>query len=222
MSYLPSTDSALASWLLNFATLLTAAPATYGLTAGDAVAATTAQTTYAAALAAATDPGTRTPATIAAKDAAKASALDVVRPMAVLISLNDAVTNEDKVAIGVTVRKTVPTPVPPPVIAPVIELVRAEPLNQQLQIRPVGSTSKAKPAGCIAIEIARSVGTVAATDPAQLTPIGQYGKTPLVQTFNAGDQGKVVTYAARYRTRSGPGGVSQAGPWSALASFVVM
>lgn len=221
-AYLPAKDADLAAWLLNFATLATDAPATYGLTAADAVVITGVQTAYAAALTVATDPSTRTPATIAAKDAARASALAVVRPFAVSVSMNESVTNENKVAIGVTVRSTTPTPIPAPVVAPDITLLGANPLTMQLQIKPVGASNKAKPAGCVAIELARSVGTVPATDPAQLAVVGQYGKTPLVQTFAAEDRGKTVTFAARYRTRSGPGGVSQAGPWSALASFVVM
>lgn len=220
--YLPTKDVDFNNWLTNFSTLLTAAPATYGLAAPDAVAVAAQQSAFAAALTAATDPGTRTSVTIAAKDAARASAEFVVRPFAVAISLNASVDNADKTAIGVTVRSVTPTPVPAPVAVPSIELVKATPLIQQLQVRQVGSTSKAKPAGVIAIEIARSIGTVAATDPAQLSIVGQYGKTPLLQSFGSGDQGKVCTYAARYRTRSGPGGVSQAGPWSALSSFVVL
>lgn len=221
-SYIPNKDSDFQSWLLNFSTLITAIPAIYGLTAPDAVLIAAEESAFSAALLAATDPSTRGPVTVAAKDAARASAEAVVRPYAVAISQNPAVTNGDKVAVGVTVRSVTPTPIPAPVIAPSIELIKAQPLTMQLQVRPVGSTSKAKPAGCISIEIARSVGTVAATDPDQLAIVGQYGKTPLIQTFGAGDQGKVVTYAARYRTRSGPAGVSQAGPWSALSAFVVL
>lgn len=222
MDYIPTRDADFESWLLNFSTLLTAAPTTYGLTAPDAVAVAAEYTAWNAAYLLATDPSTRTPVSVAAKDSARASAEAVVRPFAVLISLNAAVLPGDKVAIGVTLRNTTPTPIPAPVIAPAIELIKATPLVQQLQIRPVGSTSKAKPAGSVSIEVARSVGTVAATDPAQLSIVGQYGKTPLIQTFTAPDQGKIVTFAARYRTQSGPAGVSQAGPWSALSSFVVI
>jgi len=221
-TYIPARDVDFNDWLLNFSTLLTAAPATYGLSAPDAVIVAGQQTAFSAALALATNPATRTSVTVASKDAARASAEAIVRPYAVNISLNPAVTNGNKVAIGVTVRSNIPTPIPAPVTPPSIQLVSATPLVQQLQVRQVGSTSKAKPAGCIAIEIARSVGTVPATDPAQLTIIGQYGKTPLIQNFTEPDQGKIVTYAARYRTRSGPAGVSQAGPWSALISFVVI
>lgn len=221
-TYIPARDVDFNDWLTNFSTLLTASPATYGLTAPDAVLVAAQQVAFAGALALATDPSTRTPVTVAAKDAARASAEAIVRPYAVGISLNPAVSNGDKVAIGVTVRSNIPTPIPAPVTPPAIQLISATPLVHQLQIRPVGAVNKAKPAGCIAIEVARSVGTVAATDPAQLTIIGQYGKTPLLQQFAAEDQGKLCTYAARYRTRSGPAGVSQAGPWSALSTFIVM
>lgn len=222
MSYIPAPDAAFNDWLQNFSGLLTGAPATYGLTAPDAVLVAAEASAFDSALTLSTDPATRTPVSVAAKDAARASAEFVVRPYAVGISLNPSVTNGDKVAIGVTVRSNIPTPIPAPVTPPTISLISATPLVHQLQIRPVGASNKAKPPGCIAIEIARSVGTVAATDPNQLAIVGQYGKTPLLQNFQSGDQGKICTYAARYRTRSGPGGQSQAGPWSALATFVVV
>ena len=221
-NYIPAPDSSFLSWILNFATLLALNPALFGLTAPDAVLVDAQATAFDIALTAATDPATRTPVTVAAKDASRASAESIVRPYAVAISLNPAVTNGDKVAIGVTVRSTTPTPIPAPVTPPVIALLSAFPLVHQLQITPLGASNKAKPAGCVSIELARTVGTVVATDPAQLSIIGQYGKTPLIQSFSADDQGKICTYAARFRTQSGPGGVSQAGPWSALADFVVM
>lgn len=222
MNYLPSSDQNALAWMLNFAALITTAPATYGLTGPDAVIIDAQAAAFDAALTLSSDPATRTSPTVAAKDAAKASAEFIMRPYAVGISLNPSVTNEAKVAVGVTVRSNTPTPIPAPVTPPVIALVKAQPLTQQINITPVGFLGKAKPAGCIAIEVARSVGTVAATDPSQLTVVGQYGKTPLIQNFVAADQGKIVTYAARYRTRSGPAGVSQAGPWSALLSLNVM
>lgn len=221
-AYLPNSDTAFQVWILNFATLLSAAPATYGLLAADATLVAAAEVSYSDALTLSSDPVTRTPVTVAAKDAAKASAQFVVRPYAVNISLNPSVTNGDKVAIGVTVRDNTPTPIPAPVIPPVISLLKAMPLVQQLQIKPTGADNKAKPAGAVSIEIARIVGVVVATDPAQLLIIGQYGKTPLIQNFTAEDQGKIVTYAARYKTRSGPGGVAQSGPWSNLVNFVVI
>lgn len=222
-SYIPPTDAGFGSWLTNFSALLTASPATYGLVSGDAVLVAAQEAAYTAALAAATDPGTRTPVTVSAKDAAKASALAVVRPYAVAISLNAGVADEDKTDIGVTVRKTVPTPIPAPTATPALSFVSAVPLNVTLQARNVATpTSKAKPFGSIGVEVWDSVGTVAATDPAQLDYRFTASKIPFVRVFDAGDQGKICSMAVRYVTRGGNGGVAKVGPWSAILSFSVV
>lgn len=220
--YIPAQDNAFLAWLQNFDGILSVDFAAFGVTAGEAVIITNVTNAFNVGLEAATAPITRTPVTVAAKDAARASAEFAVRPIAVRVSLDGGISNALKVQLGVTVRSTTPTPIPAPVIAPTIALVKATPLEFQLQIRPVGSSTKAKPAGVVAIEVAQSIGTVAATDPAQLAIIGQYGKTPLTLEYAAENRGKLVTLAARYRTRSGPAGVSQAGPWSALQTYAVV
>ena len=221
-SYIPPTDAGFADWLLNFSTLITASPTTYGLVTGDATIIAAQNTAYAAALATATNPATRTSPTIAAKDAAKSLALAVVRPYAVSISLNPAVTDEDKVAVGVTVRKLVPTPIPAPTAIPQVSLVSAIPLEQTLKIVNAATpTTKAKPFGARLIEVWTSVGITAATDPAQLSFRGAVTKIPTKLTFDAADRGKICTVAARYATAGGGPGVSRVGPWSALITFIV-
>ena len=221
-TYIPAKDALFATWLENFSTLLTAAPATYGLTAPDATAVDAVNTAFQAAYALAIDPPTRTSVTVADKDAARASAEAVVRPFAVTISRNAAVTDGNKTAIGVTVPSVTPTPIPPPANAPSLALVSAISLVQTLSYKVAGQTGKAKPFGSIGVEIFRSVGTVAATDPAQCAYIGTYTKSPFKQTYSSGDQGKIVTLFARYVTRSGPDGVAQPGPWSDALNLIVM
>lgn len=222
-SYIPASDAGFDTWLTNFSTLLTASPTTYGLTAPDAVAVAAERTAYHAAYVAASDPGTRTSVTVAAKDAAKASALAVVRPYAVSISLNAGVTDGDKTDIGVTVRKLVPTPVPPPITVPVFALVAAIPGQHQLRYYDTSTpTSKAKPPGAIGLQVWRAVGTVPAVDPAQATYYDTWTKSPNVSTFTAGDVGKQATYFGRWVTRGGPGGATQVGPWSAPLTLAVM
>lgn len=221
--YIPPTDSGFDTWLTNFSTLLTAAPATYGLTAPDATAVAAERTAYHAAYVAATDPGTRTSVTIAAKDSAKVSALAVVRPFAVSISLNSGVTDEDKTDIGVTVRKTVPTPVPPPTTTPALVLIAGVPQAHQLRYYDTSTpTTKAKPAGAVGIEIWRAIGTSPAVDPAQASYYTTWTKSPNVSQFLAPDVGKTCTYFARWVTRGGPGGSVQVGPWSASLVLPIM
>lgn len=220
--YLPASDANFNVWLLNFSTKLTASPTLYGLVAGDATAVAGVTTTWSAAYAAATTPATRTPVTIAAKDVARTAAEALVRPYASRISVNSAVLDANKVAIGVTVRSTTPTPVPPPTTAPTLDLKGAISGVQTLNFKQPGAVGKAKPYGVVGVQLFASIGTVFATDPDQAAYVGVATKSPSVQTFAPADIGKKVTWFARWVTRSGPGGQSQVGPWSDPLNLVVM
>lgn len=221
-AYIPAKDADLNNWLVNFDSLLTATPTDYGLTAPIAVIVAAVTTTWAAAYLAATDPSTRTSATVAAKDAARASAEATVRPYAIRIRNNPAVSDLLKVGIGVTIPASPPSPIPAPTDPPVLGLEQAIPLEQTLSYAVPGGIGKAKPFGAIGVEIYRSVGTVPATDPEQCRYVGTVTKSPFRQTFLSADQAKIVTYFARFITRSGPGGVAQSGPWSAPLTLIVM
>jgi hypothetical protein len=221
--YIPPADVDFRDWLDNFSGLITAVPATYGLTGGNAVTIAAQQAAYSAALAIALAPATRTAPTIADKDAAKAAALAVVRPFAVSISLNSGVADLDKTAVGVTVRKIVPTPIPPPLTNPVLTLQSATPLRHVLNYRDSATpASKAKPFGAIGLQLFRAVGTVPAVDPAQASFYTQWTKSPNNSDFEAGDRGKVCTYFARWITQGGPGGTVQYGPFGAGLALSIM
>jgi hypothetical protein len=222
-NYIPPSDSGFSDWIQNFSTLITADPTSYGLVAGDATAIAAQNTAYQAAYSLANDPSTRTPVTVAAKDAAKATALSTVRPYAQQINLNAAVTNDQRAALGITIRKTVPTPVPPPATAPIISMLSNMPLLATLAYRdPMTPTSKAKPYGVIGVQVFASIGTVAATDPAQAIYQQTATKSPFGLAFTSAQVGKICTIFARYVTRGGPAGVQQEGPFSAPFTFSVM
>lgn len=220
--YIPPKDADFNDWIVNFSTLLTANPTNYGLIAGDATAVATVKNAWVTAYTAAVNPATRTSATIATKDGARATAEATVRPYAIRIRDNASVSDALKIGIGVTVPNLVPTPIPAPTTAPALSIVSAIPLTQTLAYKEVGSLGKAKPFGAIGVELWRAIGLVPAVDPAQCTFVGIHTKTPLTQGFESGDQGKIVTYFARFSTRSGPAGVAQTGPWSSPLSMVVM
>jgi hypothetical protein len=101
---MPTADVPLRDWTLNFTTLLTGAPATYGLTAPDALVCANAYAAYDAALALVLNPGTKTSVTVAQKNYQRALMRATIMPFAVSISQNGAVDPGDKVDIGVTVR----------------------------------------------------------------------------------------------------------------------
>jgi hypothetical protein len=213
--YIPASDAAFRVWIVNFAALITAAPANYGLIAGDAVTIQASANAFDAAYILATDPSTRTAPTIAAKDAARASATATVRPYAIGIKLNAAVSDENKTAVGVNVPVSTRTPIPPPATAPALTVTGIGPGVHTLAYRDVTTpASKAKPFGAIGIELFR---TVAAVE----TYLGTRTKSPAAVDTVGIAIGTVATYRARWITRSGPAGSAQTGPWSAPVSAVV-
>jgi len=222
-AYIPAPDSLFAAWSANFSTLLTASPTTYGLLAGDAVAVAAAQATWLAAYNTAVNPPTRTSGTIAAKDAARAALEAMVRPLAVRIILNPAVTNLARTNIGVTVPSVVPSPIPAPVTNPTLILVSAAPLVTNLQFRDASAPLvKAKPFGVVSLDLFGQYGVVAGTDPDAATYVGGFNKTPFQISHENAQRGKHCTLWARWKTRSGPAGVPQVGPWSDSLDVIVV
>jgi hypothetical protein len=173
-------------------------------------------TAFQTAYTASTEPTTRTSVTIAATDTARVNALAVVRPLAVQCSLNAGVSDGNKTALGVTVRKTTPTPIPAPTTSPTLSLVAAIHNQHTLTYRDQATpTSKAKPFGAVALELWQAIGTTPAVDPDQCKMIKRITKGPFVVAFDGLSVGKVATYFGRWVTQSGVGGESTSGPWSA-------
>jgi len=222
-SYIPQPDSTFATWLDNFSVKLTADPAIYGLTAGDAAAVDGPNDAFQAAYADAIDPATRTSAKIAAKDAARVNAEAIVRPYAVRVIQNPNVTNEARVALGVTVPTAVPTPIPPPNTAPSLILINAVPLLHNMAYRDATDPLvRAKPFGVVSMCLYAQLGVTAGIDPDAAEYKGDFNKTPFQVPWLAADRGKHATYWARWRTRSGPGGVPQMGPWSTALDTIII
>lgn len=217
-NYIPTTDSGLNDWAINFSALLTASPTTYGQVAAVAVAVASVQDAYTAAYAMAIDPSTRTPVTVNAKDDARINFLAVVQPIAVQISLNAGVLSADKIAIGVNPRTTGRTPIPTPNTSPVLSVANGEVLQQIVRYRDetASPTSKAKAAGAVQIQIFAMVSATPITDQNAIAFYGVATKSPNIVMWDSGDAGKKAYYAARWVTRTG-----KVGPWSAIVSLTV-
>lgn len=220
--YIPGPDASFDLWSANFSTLITAVPATYGLVAGDAVAIAAVVDPWHTAYLLAVNPATRTPATIADKDAARTACEAVVRPYAQTISRNPAVSNMDKIAVGVNLPNAARTPIPPPTTVPALSLVNSIHFQQTLAYRDTSTpTSKAKPVGAIGADMRMTLALAPATDPEAAKPLTVATKSPVVVSFTSQDVSKFATYWARWATRSGPGGQVQYGDWSAPLTVVV-
>lgn len=209
-NYLPPRDADLDAWLANFKTLIAATPIAYGLVAADGTAITTAFTNWHNAFLAVTNPATKTEATVATKNTQKAIILTLIRGYAATIRVNAAVSDALKIGLGLHIKDTQPTPVPAPTTKPVLVIAHMDQGFQDIRATDEATpNSRARAAGSAGMLLYRAVGTTAVNDPAQATFQGFLGKPQARSTFNSGDNGKTVTYFARWTNAKG-----EVGPWS--------
>jgi hypothetical protein len=165
----PTLDAPLAEWSTNFNTLGVASPTTYALTAAQMTQYTGLHTTWISAYNAAKADGSRSRALVMAKNDAKADLLPYARQLYSFIQASEAVTNENKTAIGVTVRKTEPTPMPPPAFAP--QIVVESVIGRTAKVRLADATAPAKRRRPVNAEGATILSAYGATPP----PAGDSG-----------------------------------------------
>src|SRR5947209_3086662 len=120
--FIPANDNALLAFATPFSSQITATPTAFGLTAGQATTLAGLVTSFTTKLAAAQLPATRGPASILAKDDARALMVTEIRALARQIQGTQSVTNEQRQALGLTVRH-VRTPIPPPATSPNMDIV---------------------------------------------------------------------------------------------------
>jgi len=225
--YIPTTDSGLDAWALNFSTLITANPALYGLDAAAAVSIATAQANYAAAYLLGgssgspptpVNPSTFTAITVAAKNSEKIALTVVARTYASQIRLDPGVANADKLALGLNLPNNSPSPIPAPSTFPVLTIVAiAQGLMQLRYADNLTPSSRKKPDGALQMELWRGIDTLVIADPADCTLTAVVTKQPYVSVFaDVADAGKKGTFFARWLTRRG-----LFGPWSAGVSATI-
>ena len=222
MNYIPKKNAQFGLWLANIAGIIATSYAAYGVASGDAAALTSLNSTYQSALTAATEPTTRTAGTVAAANAARAAAESFVRPICQAIAVDPNITPEQKIAIGVNTRQSMPTPIPAPTTAPTLGIQSAIPGQVTLKQTNPETGKAAKPFGATGLEIAAVVGTAFTADPSAAVSKGVFTKPILRLDLTPEQSGLKVSLFGRYTTRSGPGGKSQVGPWSAPLQFVAM
>lgn len=215
--YIPPRDADFNNWFDNFSTRITATPALFGLTAGDAVQIAAAFTSWNDAYVAAITPSTRTPLAVAAKNNERAAAEAVIRPYAINVRDNEGVTDADKLDLGLNVPDTTPTPIPAPSSSPVITIVGATPLQTTLRVADETTPNvRKKPFGAITCELWRTVAATENPDPTAATFVGDFSRVPFPVDNEVGQAGLVATYFARWKTARG-----LVGPWSIAASFTI-
>lgn len=209
--YIPSTDAGLLAWSTNFNAVIVADEAAYGLTAGQSAAYTALHNAFDSALTAATDPGTRTPVTVAAKDSARTDLVANARQLAQIAQTYPGITPALLADAGLTVPDPIPTPIPPPASLPVISLISSTPLSHRLRFRDsILSNPRSKPPGAIGMELYAKVGTTPPSSIEDCQYMGLFTRIPLALTYDGADALKNAYYIGRWVNAKG-----QAGPSSA-------
>ena len=180
--YIPTKQSIFDTWFLNFSSLITASPSTYGLVAGDATVIAALYTSWHAAYVLTTSSSTKTAAAVSAKNVAYASAITQVRAYAQQIANNAGVTNNAKIAVGVNPKTSTPTPITAPTSNPVLTFQSGSVGQVTIRYRDsAGAPSgKGKPYGVIQLVLAGMISATPVTNPALLTQVGVLTKSPSI------------------------------------------
>lgn len=216
--YIPAADGPFDTWADNFQDLIDAAPATYGLSGGDATAITNAYTAWHAAYLAAVNPSTRTPVTVSAKDAARFVAEQLFRVYASQIRVNPGVLPEDKIALGLNLPNDSPSPISAPATWPLLSFLSAGPLSHRFSYKDSSDPEgKFKPYGVVHLALSAKLAAAPSTDPDGWPVVRYVTKSPFVIGWSAPDAGMIASYAGRWVNRNG-----LVGPWSDIVSHIVL
>jgi hypothetical protein len=209
-AYIPKADAAALAWMINFRDLIGVNYAAYGLAAGDAQAVRDAVDAFDVAYGLAQAPATRTRPNIAAKDAARRAAEATCRRYAQVLRTNFALTDAQRATLGLTLASPARGRVAAPQTSPLLTIVAATHLAHTLRYADAATPARrAKPPGAMQLQLHRTVGVAAASNPNHAAFYGAYTRQPLEVNFSATDQGQVATYFGRWATRTG-----LVGPWS--------
>lgn len=209
---IPTKDSLLVAWSSNFDTKVTANPATYTLSAGQATSFHTVNTAFVSAynaVATAKAAGQRSKPLTATKDAAKAALLAVGRMLYSIVQDATSVSAANKEDVGVVVKKVHPTPIPAPSDAPGMTILATIGNTVKLRLFDATDTAKrGKPAGVNGAALFSFVGTSAPTSEDDWNFEGITGKTIVDIVFASSTApGAKVWFTARWfneRKQNGP------------------
>ena len=211
----PGPDADCSSWMQAFAPVWN--PATFNVVLPTTIALADASVEFGSALGLASASATRSPVTVAAKDAARADAENVFRGAvrsAVAAFRAGTATSAQLSALGVRTPDLIPTPIPAPAYAPLLGLVGARPGFVDLRVTQVvdgvAVDTRKFPQGITGLEISRNTGSGWAL-------VGIRRRVNLAVSTSDLANGLVVGYRVRYCTGRG-----LTGPWSDSVNAATM
>jgi hypothetical protein len=206
--FLPSSDTDLLNWGNSFSEKITATPTAYGLVATQSAAFAALLGIYSDALAIAIDPTTRTRSTIATKDEAKTPLKANARDLARIINAFPAITNTQRLDLGLTPRKGEASPINPPDECPVMTVVSAIGRTLKIKLSGQDTTRRGKPDGVDGATCFSFVGSAPPADISQWKFEASITRTTFdlefPATVPAGSQVWLCAFWFSPRSESGP------------------
>ena len=214
-SYIPAEDGEALTWMRAFSNGITADPALYMVTVGDAAAIAAEVDGFETAYFTANDPSTRTQAAVSLKNQTRTSVEQICRHYAKLIKYNAGISDQAKIDIGVRPENSSREPINCPQSSPLVNILGNTPGTQTLRYSDSGTPdSAAKPFGAIQLQVFVAIADAPTDNADDASYYGGFTRNPIPVAFAEADDGKVASYFARWVGRKG-----DHGPWSQPVSM---
>ena len=219
IDYIPRTEEDFNDFQAEFEALLVTDGPGWGVPAGRITDVTNARADWEPKYAAGRDESDPTSAQRQAKNDSRKAYVKLIRSVVnQYLNNNPAVTNDDRVALGLTVSDTTRTRVPVPNRAPKETIDKIDHLFHKLRITdPENPTSRKKPEGVARINVYRYIGDQSATPRLpDFQLIASSTKFLYTSSFEDTDVGKKAWYIVQYENTRG-----ERGPLSASISATI-
>ena len=170
---------------------------------------------WAEAWAAYENPATRTTLMVAAKTERRAEYEKLLSILVNNLRANTRVTDDERLAVGITVPDRKPTPAPVPATYPVASIDTSVIRRLGIHFRDSAATSTAKPKGVHGAEIKWVIADEKPTVDA-LTQSSFDTRTPYTMEFDDANRGKTVWMCLRWENTRG-----EKGPWGEMINAII-
>ena len=217
MDYIPKADPEFNDWAKNYAQYINDHFAELGLTVGQNTALQAFLAVWITDYDAHIEEQATASSFVEKKDTARKNLDENIRELTNLMQAGAAVTNEQKAALQITIRKTTKTPTAVPETRPVGIVDNRNRLEHKIKFFDEETpNSTRKPDGVRACEIWHKIDGPPPVDDSELTYVASDTRTPYVAHYEGSDAGKMVHYWLRWvNTRNEPG------PWSETISVTI-
>lgn len=214
----PRRQNDLLTTLQVFAEGISGDPARYHIAEDDARVMQEAVDAFAQALEVTSHEDTNTRVTVRKKDDTRRTAEELHSRFYNLIKADPEIPDTDKIAIGVRPVNLERTPIRVPGTVPLLQPIMGTPHRHVLRFHDARTPDSAgKPEGAVFLQLYAAIGKERDVKVDQAREVGLFTRNPILVDHPSEDDGRRVTYFARWISRKG-----EKGPWSVPASMTIM